>query len=83
MTETRVREITPACLIVEKDGKEQRIAADTVVLAVGTQVCNPLEQTVAGLEIPFRVVGDAAAPGMVFDAMHQGFEAVRQYFASE
>lgn len=83
MTETRVREITPACLIVEKDGKEQRIAADTVVLAVGTQAYNPLEQIVAGMEIPFRVVGDAAAPGMVFDAMHQGFEAVRQYFASE
>jgi 2,4-dienoyl-CoA reductase (NADPH2) len=78
MTESRVREITPTHVVVEKDGVEQQIDADTVILAVGTQSCNPLEQAVAGLGMSYRVVGDAATPAMVFDAVHQGFEAVRQ-----
>jgi 2,4-dienoyl-CoA reductase (NADPH2) len=82
-TDSTVLQITPSQVIVEKGGQQEQLEADTVVLAVGTRAWNPLEQAAVKRGIPFRVVGDAAKPGMVFDAIHQGFEAVRQFFSEE
>lgn len=74
-TAARTLEITPSSVRIEQNGVEDNIPADTVVLAVGTRSYNPLQETVALRGIPFRVVGDAAAAAMVFDAIHQGFAA--------
>ena len=74
----RVIEITADSVRIEFDGKKEEIPADTVVLAVGTQAFNPLEEITAASGIPFRVVGDALNPAMVFDAVHQGFAAGRE-----
>jgi 2,4-dienoyl-CoA reductase (NADPH2) len=54
------------------------ITADCVVLAVGTRSNNLLRGVVETSGIPFRVVGDALQPAMVFDAIHQGFTAGRE-----
>ena len=70
-----VVEIFPDCVRIECDGAIEDIPADTVVLAVGTRAYNPLHEQVAASGIPFRTVGDALRPAMVFDAGHQGFEA--------
>ncbi len=70
---TRVLEITPEAVIVEKDGATQNIPADTVVLAVGTRAESQLVADLEKAGLPVHVVGDAKSPGMVFDAVHQGF----------
>ena len=74
----RVLEITPDCVRVEIAGEVEEIAADTVVLAVGTRSCDPLQSAARALGIALRVVGDAARPAMVFDAIHEGFAAGRE-----
>lgn len=75
LTETKVLEINPNGVLIEHQGHKQEIAADTIVLAVGTQAYNPLQKTAAELHIPCTVVGDADQPAMVFDAIHQGYAA--------
>jgi len=77
-TTARVIEITPDSVRIEHEGAIEEIPADSVVLAVGTRSHNPLQEVVAASGIPFRVVGDAVQPAMVFDAIHQGFTAGRE-----
>lgn len=76
-TASRVVEICPGCVRIEINGGIEEIPADTVVLAVGTRSLNPLQESASAQGVPFRVVGDAAKPAMVFDAVHQGFLAGR------
>ncbi len=75
--QARVVEITPAGLRYELAGRIEELQVDTVVLAVGTMACNPLQQAADKLGLDCRVVGDAAAPGTVFEASHQGYQAGR------
>jgi 2,4-dienoyl-CoA reductase (NADPH2) len=74
----RVIEVTADCVRIECEGLIEDYPADTVVLAVGTRSHNPLQELVAASGIPFRVVGDALQPAMVFEAIHQGFTAGRE-----
>lgn len=75
LTETTVKEIRPEGVLLQNDGVEQLIEADTVVLAVGTKPSNGLERVLQVRGIPYKLVGDASRPAMVFDAVHQGFMA--------
>ncbi|MFZ4857368.1 MAG: FAD-dependent oxidoreductase [Desulfuromonadaceae bacterium] len=77
-TAARVVEITAGYVKIECDSGIEEIAADSVVLAVGTCSYNPLQELVAASGIPYRVAGDALQPAMVFDAIHQGFTAGRE-----
>jgi 2,4-dienoyl-CoA reductase (NADPH2) len=74
----RVVEITPDCVRIECEGVIEEVPADSVILAVGTKANNPLQRFLATSGIPFRIVGDAHEPAMVFDAVHQGFTAGRE-----
>jgi 2,4-dienoyl-CoA reductase (NADPH2) len=74
----KVTEITADFVRIECDGQFEDIPADSVVLAVGTEAYNPLQELLAASGIPFRVAGDALHPAMVFDAIHQGFAAGRE-----
>jgi 2,4-dienoyl-CoA reductase-like NADH-dependent reductase (Old Yellow Enzyme family) len=73
-----VLEITAACVRIEAGGQVEEIPADSVVLAVGTRPCNDLQWNIAGSGMTLRVVGDAVRPAMVFDAIHEGFNAGRE-----
>jgi 2,4-dienoyl-CoA reductase (NADPH2) len=77
-TTARALEITDACVKVEKDGDIEEIPADTVVLAVGADSANPLQESIENKGIPCKVIGDADRVGLAFDAVHQGFEAGRE-----
>jgi 2,4-dienoyl-CoA reductase (NADPH2) len=77
-TTTRVIAITSDFVEIEQDGISEKIPADTVVLAVGTRSHNLLHKAVEASGIPFRIVGDALKPAMVYDAIHQGFLAGRE-----
>lgn len=74
----RVVGITAGYVRIECKGRAEDITADSVVLAVGTRAHNPLHNLAVASGIPFRVVGDAVQPAMVFDAIHQGFTAGRE-----
>ena len=72
-TGTKALEILDDGVRVQTVDGEELIPADTVVLAVGSRSYNPLEETVRGLGIPCRSVGDASGIGLAFDAVHQGY----------
>jgi 2,4-dienoyl-CoA reductase (NADPH2) len=74
----RVMEITADCVRIESNGQTEEIPANSVVLAVGTRSCNPLQEAVESRGITMCVVGDAVRPAMVFDAVHEGFMAGRE-----
>jgi 2,4-dienoyl-CoA reductase (NADPH2) len=75
LMQAKVLEILETGVRIEHGGQEQVLPADSVVLAVGTRPANPLEKTADELGIPCQVVGDALAPGTVFEANHQGYNA--------
>jgi len=74
----KVIEITADCVRIVCDDRVEEIPADSVVLAVGTRAHNPLQEVLAAHGTPFLVVGDARSPAMVYDAVHQGFNAGRE-----
>ncbi|GAB6190482.1 FAD-dependent oxidoreductase [Desulfocastanea catecholica] len=75
LMQAKVLEIQDDGVRIELGGEEQLLPADSVVLAVGTRSANPLEKVAVELGIPCQVVGDALAPGTVFEANHQGYNA--------
>jgi 2,4-dienoyl-CoA reductase (NADPH2) len=75
LVQAKVLEITKTGVRIEHGGNEQELVADSVVLAVGTKSANPLEKMAGELGISCEVVGDAMAPGTVFEANHQGYNA--------
>jgi 2,4-dienoyl-CoA reductase (NADPH2) len=74
---TRALEITESGVTVETDGQTEEIPADSVVLALGSDSYNPLEELVKNKKIPYETVGDAHKVATAFDAMHGGFAAGR------
>lgn len=72
---TEVVEITESGLKYKKDGEVHEMAADSVVLAVGTTSYNPLEEIAKKLKIDYQLVGDAQAPATVLEANHHGYRA--------
>ena len=73
--EASVQRIEKAEVVIQCKKEEQRIKADTVVLAVGTVSANPIEKIAVELGIACEVVGDALQPATVMEATHQGFKA--------
>ena len=74
---TKALEITPQGVTVEMAGEKETLPADTVVLAVGSESFNPLQEFIAEKGIPYQVVGDAQKVALAFDAVHEGFAAGR------
>lgn len=76
--ETKALEITENGVKVEREGKTEEIAADTVVIAAGAKSYNPLQEVLESKGIACKVVGDASQVNTAFDAVHQGFGAGRE-----
>jgi 2,4-dienoyl-CoA reductase (NADPH2) len=71
-TKTKALEITKAGVVVETEDGTSEIAADTVVLALGSRPYNPLAEICKRKGIPCEVVGDASRIAKAFDAIHEG-----------
>ena len=75
---TKVLSIDENGLTCSHDNKEFHIDCDTVVLAIGLRANNELEQALWGKVKVLRPIGDAAkSPGLVYQAVNQGFHMVR------
>ncbi|HOB12185.1 MAG TPA: NAD(P)/FAD-dependent oxidoreductase [Syntrophomonadaceae bacterium] len=72
--ETRVKVLRTGGVEVEKDGQTALIPADTIVLATGSVPCNGLYQELSQRFANVHLLGDAARPGKLIDAIHGAFE---------
>jgi len=74
-TNARVESITTEGVLVAVATGQELLPADTVILAAGTRAENLLQNQCERLGISCSVIGDAGQPGLVFDAVHQGYRA--------
>jgi 2,4-dienoyl-CoA reductase (NADPH2) len=74
-TRTKVIEITQEGVVVEREGESELINCDTVVLAVGTNSVNSLEEKLKEVVEKVIVIGDAKAPRKALEAIKEGFFA--------
>lgn len=70
---TTVRAITAQGVEAEKDGEKFLLAADTVVLAVGSVADDKLYRELEGHIAELYLLGDAQSPRKALDAMHEAF----------
>lgn len=75
---TQATAILPEGVEVEFGGRKETLAADTVVLATGTQPNNRLEAAMEALPAEFHKVGDCVKPRKAIDAIHEAFHAARK-----
>jgi 2,4-dienoyl-CoA reductase-like NADH-dependent reductase (Old Yellow Enzyme family)/thioredoxin reductase len=61
-------------LIVDKDGKEEFLSADTVVLASGSKPVNNLVHELKDRISEIHCIGDAKEPRKIVEAIHEAFE---------
>lgn len=76
--ETKVLEVRSDGVLVENAGSQKVIPADTVILAVGSRSNNELYLALQGKIESLSIIGDAAKPRKVLDAIHDAYaEATR------
>ncbi|MDB5733052.1 MAG: effector protein, partial [Variovorax sp.] len=74
-----VREITrDAVLWQDADGAEQRVPADSVVLALGAEADDSVANALAGSGVPVQRIGDCASVSYIEGAMHDGNRVGRE-----
>jgi len=78
LVETTVKEILDEGVVIVKDGKDETIGADAVVLAVGTRSVNRLMSTLEGRSFKVITIGDAVAVRKVMEAIEEGYIAGMQ-----
>ena len=71
-----LKSITPDKAVVEIEGHEETLPAESVVLAVGVKPNNELELKLKKSNLTVRTIGDCSKPGNIKTAVHQGFRAV-------
>ena len=68
------KEIKKDAVVIEKNGKEMIIPADTVVISGGLVPDRDLIEALKG-KIPVKEVGDCIEPRKIMEAVHEGFKA--------
>ena len=80
VTDHKVERILPNSIIVEDlvSGKQSEIESEYIIVAMGVEAYNPLEETLKSEMENVFVLGDAAGYGSLGDATREGFE--KAYF---
>ncbi|MFO7951527.1 MAG: FAD-dependent oxidoreductase [Bacillota bacterium] len=74
MDQYTVKEVKAKGVLVEKDGEETLLPADTVALAIGAEAYNPLEEKLKERVKELHVIGDASKPRKITEAVREGFD---------
>jgi 2,4-dienoyl-CoA reductase-like NADH-dependent reductase (Old Yellow Enzyme family)/thioredoxin reductase len=74
LTSAKVTSIQDKGVTVEKEGKTQTIAADTIVLAVGLKSNKELTEALRGKVPRLHPIGDCTKVNKILEAIHAGFE---------
>lgn len=59
----------------DKDGKSGTIPCDSVVMAAGFKIDRTLENALKDAGVSLQVIGNAKTPGLIYEAVHEGFFA--------
>jgi 2,4-dienoyl-CoA reductase (NADPH2) len=78
MDRCAVKEVNKDGVLVEQDGEEALLPADTVVLAVGAVANNELAGQLEGKVKALHVIGDALKPRKITEAVREGFDLARE-----
>ncbi|KJR45992.1 2,4-dienoyl-CoA reductase [NADPH] [Desulfosporosinus sp. I2] len=73
LEENKVLEIRSDGVLVESDGVQKVLPADTVILAVGSSSQNELYSALQGKLESLSIIGDAVKPRKVLDAIHEAY----------
>ncbi|MFZ5631980.1 MAG: FAD-dependent oxidoreductase [Bacillota bacterium] len=76
--QARVKEVNDRGVVIEREGQESLIPADTVVLAVGARPVNELAGQLQGRVPELHIIGDAVSPRKLTEAIREGFEVGRK-----
>lgn len=74
----KIKEVTGEGVIITRDGKEETIIADSVVLALGINPVNRLAEQLKGKVPELHLIGDAKEPRKVINAVYEGSVAARR-----
>lgn len=77
LTRTRFAGMEEGQAMVESDGKQQKLAADSVVLAVGMRPDTTLHDALKDKSEDLHLVGDCVTCKTMSEAIHSGWEAGR------
>ncbi|MEW5784478.1 MAG: FAD-dependent oxidoreductase [Bacillota bacterium] len=72
-----VKEVSAAGVLIERDGQEALLPADTVVLATGAASVNELAGELEGRVAALHLIGDAVKPRKITEAIREGFDLAR------
>ncbi|MCL6612446.1 MAG: FAD-dependent oxidoreductase [Peptococcaceae bacterium] len=72
--QAKVKEVNDRGVVIERGGQETLIPADTVVLAVGSRPAGELAGQLEGRVPDLHVIGDAASPRKITQAVREGFD---------
>lgn len=72
--QARVREVNDRGVVIEREGQESLIPADTVVIAIGSRPVNELAGELKDKVPELHVIGDALKPRKVTEAIREGFD---------
>lgn len=75
LTDTRITKIESDAVLVSREGIEERVAVDQVVVAIGTQPVNSLQTAAETRGIKYTVVGDAVFTRRIVEAVEEGAKA--------
>ncbi|MFI9536151.1 hypothetical protein ACIG56_23225 [Nocardia fusca] len=77
-TGSRVTAVTPEGVALVAGGDTEVVAADTVVLALGRSAASgELADGLRAAGVDVHIIGSAARPGRVYDAIHTAFFTAR------
>ena len=78
-TGTRVVEVRDgSVIVVGPEGGSYELRGDTVIMALGAKSRVDAVDRLKGLAEEVHVVGDAVRPRIIYDAVHEGFEAAME-----
>jgi 2-enoate reductase len=76
LTNLTIREFTAeGVLVTDKEGKQQTLKADTIVVALGAKSQNELAEDLKDKVSELYLVGDCMSPRKIMEAMREGFLA--------
>lgn len=76
VTEAKVERITDKGIVIIKEGKEEEIKADSVIVAPKMEANKELlEEVGAVTDMEIHSIGDCVAPRKLFVAIHEGYKA--------
>ncbi len=77
MDQYAVKKVNSSGVLVEKEGEETLLPADTVALAIGAVANNSLAEELEGRVSELHIIGDAHKPRKITEAVREGFDLGR------